>query len=118
MKLARQIKTHILWYYLYVLYFQKGNFKGTKDNIVTARGWGKGEMGEVDQGTGASLVAQMVKNLPAVQETWVQSLGQEDPLRKEWQPTPLFLPGESRGQRSLVGYTVHGVAKSQTPLSS
>ena len=31
----------------------------------------------------ASLVAQMVKNLPALQETWVQSLGQEDPLEKE-----------------------------------
>ena len=30
----------------------------------------------------ASLVAQMVKNLPAMQETWVQSLGQEDPLEK------------------------------------
>ena len=29
---------------------------------------------------GASLVAQMVKNLPAAQETWVRSLGQEDPL--------------------------------------
>ena len=32
---------------------------------------------------GASLVAQMVKNLLAMQETWVQSLGQEDPLEKE-----------------------------------
>ena len=32
---------------------------------------------------GASLVAQMVNNLPAMQETWVQSLGQEDPLEKE-----------------------------------
>ena len=32
---------------------------------------------------GASLVAQMVKNLPAVQETWVQSLDWEDPLKKE-----------------------------------
>ena len=31
----------------------------------------------------ASPVAQMVKNLPAIQETWVQSLGQEDPLEKE-----------------------------------
>ena len=31
----------------------------------------------------ASLVAQMVKNLPAMQETWVKSLGQEDPLEKE-----------------------------------
>ena len=33
--------------------------------------------------TGASLVAQMVKNLPAMQETWVQSLGQKDPLEEE-----------------------------------
>ena len=32
---------------------------------------------------GASLVAQMVKNLPAMQEAWVHSLGQEDPLEKE-----------------------------------
>ena len=31
----------------------------------------------------ASLVAQMVKNLPAVKEVWVPSLGQEDPLEKE-----------------------------------
>ena len=33
--------------------------------------------------TGASLVAQLVKDLPTMQETWVQSLGQEDPLEKE-----------------------------------
>ena len=33
--------------------------------------------------SGASLVAQRVKHLPAMQETWVQSLGQEDPLEKE-----------------------------------
>jgi len=32
---------------------------------------------------GASLVAQMVKNLPAMRETWVRSLGREDPLGKE-----------------------------------
>ena len=36
--------------------------------------------------------------------------------RRKWQPTPVFLPGESHGQRSLVG-TVHWVAKSQTRLS-
>ena len=35
------------------------------------------------QGILASLVAQVVKNLPAVQETWVRSLTQEDPLEKE-----------------------------------
>ena len=44
----------------------------------------------------ASLVAQMVKNLPAMQETLVQSLGLI-PWRREWQPTPLFLPGEFHG---------------------
>ena len=37
----------------------------------------------------------MVKNLPAMQETWVQFLGQEDPWRRKWQTTPVFLPGES-----------------------
>ena len=46
----------------------------------------------------------MVKNLPAMQETWVQSLGQEGPLEK-WKPTPVFLPGKFHGQRSLVGYS-------------
>ena len=45
----------------------------------------------------------MVKNLPAMQKTWIQSLGEEDPLEKEWQPTPVFLPRESHGQRSLAG---------------
>ena len=39
------------------------------------------------------------------------------PWRRKWQPTPVFLPGESHGQRSLAGYTVHGVAKSQTRLN-
>ena len=52
---------------------------------------------------GASLVAQMVKNLPAMKETLVQSLDWEDTLRREWQPTSVFLPGESHGKRSLVG---------------
>ena len=48
----------------------------------------------------ASLVAQTVKNLPAMQETWVQSLCGKDPLEKGM---PVFLPRESHGQRSLVG---------------
>ena len=52
----------------------------------------------------ASLVAQMVENLPALWETGVQSLGGEEPQEK-WQPTPVFLPGESHGQQSLVGYS-------------
>ena len=42
-----------------------------------------------------SMVAQMVKNPPAMQETRVCSLGWKDPLEKrEWKPTPVFLPGE------------------------
>ena len=60
---------------------------------------------------GASPMAQWVKNLPAMQETqetWVQSLGQEDPLEKEWQPTSVFLPGKSHAQRRLVGYSPKG----------
>ena len=44
---------------------------------------------------GASLMAQTVKNLPAMQETWVRSLGWEDPWRRTKQPTPVFLPGGS-----------------------
>ena len=53
-----------------------------------------------------SLVAQMVKNLPAMQETWILSLGLEDPLEKgERATTPVFLPGEFHGQRSLAGYS-------------
>ena len=46
---------------------------------------------------GASLVAQLVKNLPAIWETWVRSLGWEDPLEKGRLPTPVFLPGEFHG---------------------
>ena len=54
---------------------------------------------------GAFLAAQMVKNPLAVSETRVQCLGGEDPWRKEWLPTPVFLPGEFHGQRSLAGYS-------------
>ena len=61
----------------------------------------------------ASLMAQKVKTTPAMQETWVQSLSWEVPWRRAWEPTPVFLPGEFHGQRSLV----HGVAKSRTGLS-
>ena len=53
----------------------------------------------------ASLVAQMVKNLPAKHKTQIQSLGREDPQRSEGQTAPVFLPEEFHGQRSLAGYT-------------
>ena len=63
----------------------------------------------------ASLVAQRVKRLPAMQETWIRSLGWEDPQRRKWQPTPVvLLPGESHGWRSLVGYSPWGRKESDT----
>ena len=46
----------------------------------------------------ASLVAQLVKNLPAVWETWVRSLVGKIPWRRERLPTPVFWPGEFEGQ--------------------
>ena len=56
----------------------------------------------------SSLVAQTVKNLPAMWESWVRSPGQEDPLEEGLQPAPVFLPGKSHGQRSLGGYSPWG----------
>ena len=50
-------------------------------------------------------VTHTVKILPARQETQVRSMGKEDPLEKGMQPTRVFLPGESHGQRSLAGYS-------------
>ena len=44
----------------------------------------------------------------------VQSLGWEDPWRRAWLPTPVFLPGESYGQRSLLGYNPLGCKESDT----
>ena len=50
----------------------------------------------------------MVKN-PAMQETWVGKI-----RWRAWQPTPVFLTGESHGQRSLVGYSPWGHKESDT----
>ena len=49
-------------------------------------------------------MAQRVKHLPAMPEPWVGKL----PWRRKWQPTPVFLPAESHGQRSLAGYSPRG----------
>ena len=67
----------------------------------------------------ASLVAQIVKSHLQCRRPrfgpWVGKI----PCRREWQPTPVFLPGESHGQRSLVGYSPLGCKESDTtePLS-
>ena len=53
----------------------------------------------------ASQVAQLVKNLPAMQEMWVRFLGREDPLEKEMAThSNSFAWRKSHGQRSLAGY--------------
>ena len=61
----------------------------------------------------ASLVAQLVKNPPAMQDSWVRSLGWEDPLEK----------GTAATHSSILAWRilwtiVHGIAKSQTRLSN
>ena len=57
---------------------------------------------------GAFQVALVVSSLPANAEdirNQVQSLSPQIPWRRAWQPTPVFLPEESHGQRSLEGYS-------------
>ena len=63
------------------------------------------------------LVAQTVKHLPAIQETWVPSLGQEDALEKEMATHSSILGLENPMDRGAWWATVHGVTKSQTRLS-
>ena len=65
----------------------------------------------------ASLVAQTVKNLPARQETWVRSLGREDPLEESLATPSSILAWRIPTDRGARGTTVHGVTKSQTWLS-
>ena len=77
---------------------------------IPGRGRSTGEgIGYPLQYSWASLVAQLLKNLPAMWETWVQSLGWEDPLEKR-KVTPL----QYSGLENSMDCTVHGVAKSQT----
>ena len=65
----------------------------------------------------ASLVAQRLKPLPAMQETWLRSLGREDPLEKEMANPLRYSCLENPMDRGAWWATVHGVAKSWTRLS-
>jgi len=58
-----------------------------------------------DSGFLGLLITQMVKNPPAVQETWVQSLARNIPWSKAWQPTPVFFHGESTRTEKPEGYS-------------
>ena len=69
-------------------------------------------------GSWASLVVQLVNNLSALWEIWVQSLGWKDPLEEGMAKHSAFLPGESpwkenpHGKRSLAGYSPWGPKQS------
>ena len=55
------------------------------------------------------VLAQMVRNLPAnAGDPGLIPGSRKSPWRQEWQPTPVFLPGESHGQRSPEGYSPWG----------
>ena len=62
-------------------------------------------------------MAQMVKNLPAMQETWVQSLGWEDPLEEGMATHTSILAWRMPMDRGAWQATVHGIAKNRTQLS-
>ena len=69
----------------------------------------------VDYDLWASLMAQMVKNLPAMQETWVRSLGQKDPVEKGMTTHSSILAWRIQWAKELGRlHTVQGVSKSQT----
>ena len=79
----------------------------------------RGNLGRVAGLRRDSLIAQSVKNLPAMQ---ILSLGsipgsEKCPGEEKWQPTPVFLPGKSHGQRILVGCSLWD-CKSRTQLSN
>ena len=63
-----------------------------------------------------SLVAQMVKNPPAMRETWIRSVGWKIPWIKKWQHTAVFLPGESPWTEESGGMQSMG-SQSQTRIS-
>ena len=69
-------------------------------------------------GARASQVALLVKNPPAnagdLQEMWVRSLGQKDPLKEETATHSSILTWESHGQTSLVGYSPQGHKEADT----
>ena len=83
-----------------------------KESTPTVRIWV-----DLREGKGAPLVTWWQRiHLPCRRprfNPWVRKI----PWRRSWQPTPGFLPVEFHGQRSLVGYIVHGVSKSWTRLS-
>ena len=91
-------------------------------NLLLVWGWNKGVEKEIKHKYLAafimvqvSLVAQMVKSVPAMQETWVQSLGWEDPLEEGMATHCGILAWRIPMDREALW--VHGVARSRTRLN-
>ena len=85
--------------------------------FITGQGRSPGEgIGYPLQYSWASLLTQMVKNLPAIQETWVPSLGQEDPLEGGMATHSSILAWRIPMDGGAWQATVHGVVKIQTQL--
>ena len=93
--------------YLYSSAGKESACKSGDPGLIPGSGRSPGEgMGYPLQCSWASLVAQLVRNLPAMLEIWVQSLGWEDPLEKR-----------TSGLENSMDCLVHGVTKNQTQLS-
>ena len=78
------------------------------DDLEAWQWWEGGSRGRGYMYTYGSLMAQAVANPPAMWVTWVRYWFGKIPWRGAWQPTPLFLPRESHGERSLVDYSPWG----------
>ena len=97
-----------MWFLLQVVYSAAGEIKLTFNKELENKQYLK--LWYQD-----SLVCSVVKNMPAVQETRVQSLGQEDPLKKDMATHSSISALENpHGQRSLAGYSPWGHKESDT----
>ena len=93
-----------LWIWVFILVGKESPCNVGDPGSIPGSGRSAGEgIGYPLQYSWASLVPQLVKNLTAMQETWVRSLGWEDPWRWERLPTPVFWPGEFQGLYSPWG---------------
>ena len=109
-----------LWGYICGWKFLLTNGEGqfiVSDTISTVSSCRKSRVSTPGEDSRASLVAQIVKILPAVWETWVRSLGREDPLENEMATHCSILAWKISWIEGLGRATVHGVAKSRTRLS-
>ena len=96
---------------------KESTFNAGDPNLIPGSGRPPGEgIGYPLQYSLASLVAQMVKNPLAVRETWIQSLGWEDPLEEGMATHSSILAWRIPLDRGAWWATVHGVTKSQTQL--